>query len=164
MSCMSADSDSPTATSAPEADATATADPARDAWKAIIELVGWGSGRSPRFPKVASELDLSPKQLGTLWRLEPGSEGLPMRDIAESLYCDASYDTDMVDKLEERGLLERRADARDRRVKRIALTPEGEELRARGLRSLYEPPAALSALPAEDQRTLAELLARVLAG
>lgn len=141
---------------------TNTANPAEDAWKAILGLVGWGPGRAPRFPVVALELDLSPKQLGTLWRLEPGGEGLPMRDIAESLYCDASYVTDMVDKLEERGLIERRADDKDRRVKRIALTGEGEKLRARALAMLYEPPAALSALPASDQRKLAELLARVL--
>ena len=140
------------------------ADPGRDAWKAIIELVGWGSGRAPRFPKVAADLDLSPKQLGTLWRLEPGGEGLPMRDIAESMYCDASYVTDMVDKLEEQGLIERHADERDRRVKRIALTAEGEILRARALEMLYEPPAALRALPTGDQRKLAELLGRVLAG
>ena len=143
---------------------TAGTEPAQEAWKAIIELVGWGSGRAPRFPMVAGELDLSPKQLGTLWRLQPDGEGLPMRDIAESLYCDASYVTDMVDKLEERGLIERRADERDRRVKRIALTAEGARLRARGLELLYEPPAALSALPAADQRKLAELLGRVLAG
>jgi DNA-binding MarR family transcriptional regulator len=157
---VSADSSTETSGAAP----TATADPARDAWKAIIELVGWGSGRSPRFPMVAAELDLSPKQLGTLWRLQPGAEGLPMREIAESLYCDASYVTDMVDKLEQRGLIERRADERDRRVKRIALTPEGEKVRARGLELLYEPPAALSALPDDEQRKLAELLGRVLAG
>jgi DNA-binding MarR family transcriptional regulator len=87
-----------------------------------------------------------------------------MREIAESLYCDASYVTDMVDKLEQRGLIERRADERDRRVKRIALTPDGEKVRARGLELLYEPPAALSALPDDEQRKLAELLGRVLAG
>ena len=149
-------------TAAPAATAT-TADPGREAWKAIIELVGWGSGRAPRFPKVAADLDLSPKQLGTLWRLEPSGAGLPMRDIAESMYCDASYVTDMVDKLEDRGLIERRADERDRRVKRIALTADGERLRARALEMLYEPPEALSALPEADQRKLAELLGRVLA-
>ena len=53
------------------------------------------------------ELELAPKQLGLLWRLAPG-EALPMRAIGESLFCDASYVTDLVDRLEERGLIERR--------------------------------------------------------
>ena len=139
-------------------------DPAVAAWRSVLELVGWGDRRRvPRFPGVAMQLGLSPKQMGLLWRLEPGG-ALSMRAIGESLYCDASYVTDMVDKLEQRGLIERRADERDRRVKRIALTADGERLRARGLELLYEPPAALSALPDDEQRKLAELLARVLAG
>jgi D-arabinose 1-dehydrogenase-like Zn-dependent alcohol dehydrogenase len=73
-----------------------TADPATDAWKAILGLVGWGGNSAPRFPMVALELDLSPKQLGVLWRLDPDGPGSPMRAIAESLYCDASYVTDLV--------------------------------------------------------------------
>ena len=51
---------------------------------------------------------MAPKQLGLIWRLAPGSS-LSMREIGESLYCDASYVTDLVDRLEERGLIERRA-------------------------------------------------------
>ena len=136
-------------------------EPAVEAWKAIIALVGWGPGRAPRFPMVAMELDLSPKQLGMIWRLQPGSPGLPMGEIAASMYCDASYVTDMVDKLEQRGLIERRPDPDDRRVRLIALTEEGEALRKRGLEMLHTPPASIEALSDADQRTLAELLSRV---
>lgn len=139
------------------------ADPAVDAWKAVLELVGWGSDRAPRFPMVAMELDLSPKQLGVLWRLEPDGDGLPMREIATRLYCDASYVTDMVDRLEQRGLTERRADPADRRVKLIGLTPAGTKLREQALRMLYEPPAEFAALSAGEQATLAKLLAKVAA-
>jgi MarR family transcriptional regulator, organic hydroperoxide resistance regulator len=139
---------------------TAKADPAVDAWKTILELVGWGANRVPRFPIVAMELDLSPKQLGVLWRLEPDGDGLPMGAVAESLYCDASYVTEMVDRLEERSLIERRPDPRDRRVKLIALTPAGEKLRARALEMLYTPPAGFTALATDERATLARLLAK----
>ena len=135
-----------------------TADPATQAWKAIVELVGWGSKTAPRFPMIALALDLSPKQLGVLWRLEPGGTGTPMRSIAESLYCDASYVTDLVDRLEERGLIVRGADPGDRRVKLLQLTPEGEELRKEALDRLYAPPEGIKNLSAEEQRTLAGLL------
>ncbi|HKJ37064.1 MAG TPA: MarR family transcriptional regulator [Solirubrobacterales bacterium] len=140
---------------------TEKADPAVGAWKSILELVGWGSRVAPRFPLVAMELDLSPKQLGVLWRLEPGSEGLPMREIASSLYCDASYVTDMVDRLEERKLIERRPSAADRRVKLLGLTGAGEQLRERALEMLYTPPEGFDRLSATEQRTLAELLTKV---
>lgn len=141
------------------------ADPAVDAWRTILELVGWGSaGRPPRFPMVATELELSPKQLGVLWRLDPDGEGLPMREVAASLYCDASYVTDMVDRLEERGLIVRCPDPDDRRVKLLALTPEGDAIRARALRMLHTPPAGFDTLSADEQRTLATLLAKASAG
>lgn len=137
-------------------------DPAVDAWKAVLELVGWGGRRPPRFPTVAMELGLAPKQMGVLWRLEPGAE-LPMRALAESLYCDASYVTDLVDRLEERDLIERRSSSEDRRVKLIALTAEGEKLRERALKMLYEPPEELTGLEPAELDELARLLGKAVA-
>ena len=135
-----------------------TADPATDAWKAILGLVGWGGNSAPRFPMVALELDLSPKQLGVLWRLDPDGPGSPMRAIAQSLYCDASYVTDLVDRLEERGLIVRTPDPSDRRVKLLKLTKEGIDLRQTALDRLYAPPAGFERLTPEEQQTLARLL------
>jgi MarR family transcriptional regulator, organic hydroperoxide resistance regulator len=137
-------------------------DPGVLAWKAVLELVGWGGRRPPRFPAVAMELGLAPKQMGVIWRLEPGTE-LPMRAIGESLFCDASYVTDLVDRLEERGLIERRSSSTDRRVKLIALTPEGEELRERALKMLYEPPTEFEGLDSEELAQLAALLGKAVA-
>lgn len=107
------------------------------------------------------ELGLAPKQMGVLWKLEPGAE-LPMRAIGESLFCDASYVTDLVDRLEERGLIERRASREDRRVKLVALTPEGERCRERALELLYEPPSEFAALDAEELAKLSELLTKAV--
>jgi DNA-binding MarR family transcriptional regulator len=97
-----------------------------------------------------------------IWRLEPGTE-LPMRAIGESLFCDASYVTDLVDRLEERGLIERRSSSSDRRVKLIALTPEGEELRERAMTMLYEPPTEFAVLEPEELEQLAALLGKAVA-
>ena len=137
-------------------------DPAVAAWKSVLSLVGWGGPRPPRFPAVAMELGMAPKQLGLIWRLEPGSS-LSMREIGESLYCDASYVTDLVDRLEERGLIERRASPDDRRVTLIALTGEGERCRTKALELLYAPPEEFGALDDEELRALRDLLAKALA-
>ncbi len=126
-------------------------DPAVSAWKSLLELVGWGGRRPPRFPAVAMQLGMAPKQLGLIWRLEPGAT-LSMREIGESLYCDASYVTDLVDRLEERGLIERRPSPDDRRVTLIALTAEGESVRREALELLYEPPEEFGALDADELR------------
>ena len=45
---------------------------------------------------------------------------------------DASYVTTIADQLEERGLIERQPHPTDRRVKSLALTPEGLRLRSIG--------------------------------
>ena len=137
-------------------------DPAVSAWKSLLELVGWGGRRPPRFPSVAMKLGMAPKQLGLIWRLEPGAT-LSMREIGESLYCDASYVTDLVDRLEERGLIERRPSPDDRRVTLIALTAAGEDVRKQALDLLFEPPDEFAALDAEELRTLSRLLAKAVA-
>jgi DNA-binding MarR family transcriptional regulator len=137
-------------------------EPAVVAWKAVLELVGWGGRRPPRFPSVAMELGLAPKQMGVIWHLEPGAE-MPMRAIGESLFCDASYVTDLVDRLEERGLIERRSSSTDRRVKLIALTPEGEAMHRRAVELLFEPPAEFAALDEDELQRLSELLGKALA-
>ena len=53
-----------------------------------------------------------------------------MSSLAGMLFCDASNVTGIVDRLEARGLIERRPAAQDRRVKLLALTPAGEQVRA----------------------------------
>jgi DNA-binding MarR family transcriptional regulator len=66
-----------------------------------------------------------------------------MRAMADALNVDASMVTWLVDRLEERGLVERRSLPTDRRVKTLALTPLGVQTRARLSRAFYEPPPEL---------------------
>jgi MarR family transcriptional regulator, organic hydroperoxide resistance regulator len=86
-----------------------------------------------------------------------------MGEIAELLVCDASNVTALADRLESRGLVERRADSDDRRVKVLALTPAGARLRARALELMAEPPPAIAALSGVDQRALRDILRRAVA-
>lgn len=85
-----------------------------------------------------------------------------MRDLAEQMTCDASYITAIVDKLEERGLAERRPGATDRRVKEIALTPAGVALAAEVADVMTAAPAEFDRLTRAERATLAALLAKVV--
>lgn len=86
---------------------------------------------------------------------------LPMKNVAELMHCDASNLTGIVDRLEARGLLERRTLAADRRIKELVLTREGEELQQR-LDELSTSAPGLSELSAREQETLIALLRRSL--
>jgi MarR family transcriptional regulator, organic hydroperoxide resistance regulator len=136
-------------------------DPATEAWSLALRIVF--SEKPPRVPSVASEFDLSPMALKLLYTLEPGAAE-PMSALAETLFCDASNVTGIVDRLEARGLMERRDSPRDRRVKLIALTDDGAIMRERIRQRLHEPPAEIAALSGEDKRTLRDILRRAVAG
>jgi DNA-binding MarR family transcriptional regulator len=138
---------------------TVRADEAMEFWTAVTDL--WLAERPPRFPAVAAEFYLSPMGLRMLYEVRPGQER-PMRDIAATVGCDASNVTGITDRLEARGLIERRDAPGDRRVKLIALTPEGADLRGRVLERLYEPPEALMRLSREEQITLRDIMVRAL--
>ncbi|HEY7017501.1 MAG TPA: MarR family transcriptional regulator, partial [Gaiellaceae bacterium] len=88
---------------------------------------------------------------------------MPMSALAERLFCDASNVTGIVDRLESRGLVERRSAEGDRRVKALTITQAGIALREQALAVMSEPPEAIAALPAADQRALRDILARAVA-
>ena len=102
-------------------------EPAAEAWTLIWRLV---QANKPRMVRLAQDLELAPMQLHALRLIEPGAE-VPMRALAQSLFCDPSNVTGIVDRLESRGLIERRGSVEDRRVKILTLTPEGERIRAK---------------------------------
>ncbi|MGE3287664.1 MAG: MarR family winged helix-turn-helix transcriptional regulator [Pseudonocardia sp.] len=79
------------------------------------------------FVAAAAGADLGPAEAKVLKHVHAG-DPQPMRTVARSLGYDASNLTGVVDRLEDRGLLERRTDAQDRRVKTVALTSAGEHV------------------------------------
>ena len=108
-----------------------------------------------------AQLGLSPMQAYVLRLLEPGRP-VAMRHLARALSCDASNVTGIVDRLEARGLVERRSAPHDRRVRALAVTPVGANLRCRVVERLHEAPEPIRRLSPADQRLLRDLLARAV--
>jgi DNA-binding MarR family transcriptional regulator len=119
---------------------------ARDVWQ---QLVGYFFAHRESQLRAAQELGLTPGHMKTLFELD-GDEGRSMGDLAALLACDASNVTWLVDRLEERGLVERRTHPRDRRVKSVVLTPEGVKTKALLIERLSTPPDDLDALDRAD--------------
>jgi DNA-binding MarR family transcriptional regulator len=127
----------------------------------VVELIGTVVARyHDEYEDAAAEHALTGAQarLLSLLALEP----LPMRRLAQQLKCEPSNVTGIVDRLEARGLVERRPDPADRRVKLAAATTEGRGV-ARGLReSLHFAREPLAELSDEERLTLRDLLRRML--
>jgi DNA-binding MarR family transcriptional regulator len=85
---------------------------------------------------------------------------MPQREAALQLGYDPSNITALADVLEAKGLLERRLDPSDRRVKTLARTAEGERLVRELEESLSRPPESLSRLSPDEQEQLLHLLSK----
>ncbi len=132
--------------------------PSGEAWQLLVWLF---FTQRASLPPLAAELQLSPAQCHVLHLIEP-ERPLPMGQLAETLACDASNVTGLVDRLESRGLVRRRPSVEDRRVKVLVLTPTGSRLRAVLVERMTSPPAALERLSLREQRALARILARLV--
>jgi len=135
-------------------------DPAAEAWELLWQLM---QANKPRFLALAQDLGLAPMQLHALRLIEPGVE-VPMSSLAGKLFCDASNVTGIVDRLEARGLIERRPAEYDRRVKLLVLTEEGNRVRSIAETQMTQPPPEIAALPLEHQRALRDALRAALDG
>lgn len=105
--------------------------------------------RAKRHMYTASEpWGLTPVQGTLLMLLHPGV-AKTMNELANMMVCDASNITGLIDKLEAAGYIERTADQKDRRIKKIQLSKAGltcreailadlDKSEALGLQSLSE--------------------------
>jgi len=90
----------------------------------------------PVEPNPWLDVDVSMSQLKVLMTLawsEPNGDapGLRMSDLSRYLGVTPATVTVVVDRLEERGLVERQHDPHDRRLLRCVLTPQAEGLMTR---------------------------------
>jgi DNA-binding MarR family transcriptional regulator len=92
------------------------ADLGRETWSLLQRVV---FSQRPRWMAVIREHDLVPPHWIALQSLD---QPKPMGELAKLLACDSSNVTWITDRLEERGLVERRAAPHDRRVKLLVLT------------------------------------------
>jgi DNA-binding MarR family transcriptional regulator len=99
-------------------------------------------------------------EIKALLKLKPG-EAVPMGALAERWRSDASTVTWMADRLERKGLVERRAQPGDRRVRTLALTSAGEAELAAVHQQLYQPPRWWNQLGQGDVDQLSPLIDRL---
>ncbi len=114
-----------------------------------------------KFAERLERLDLSPPHAGLLGMLRR-SGGQSQQDVAESLGLHPSRMVALVDELESKALIERRANPDDRRVYALFLTPAGEKsLRDIGRVNGEHLQALCAALDASERQQLASLLSRI---
>lgn len=133
--------------------------PRREAWRKMRALTHLPVHMS-RLHKLYSEAGLTPG-VGKALAQMPSDHPVPMRELASVLHCDNSYVTSVVDVLEEKGLVERRAHPSDRRIKVLSLTEEGALLAKRARAELAEPPASFDALSETEAAQLRDLMRKL---
>jgi DNA-binding MarR family transcriptional regulator len=135
-------------------------DHGREAWMLLFQLF-----RSQRreMGELCSHFRLNPAQVHLLLNLQP-DRGVPMSELADCLAFDPSYVTGVVDRAEERGLVQRQPSPTDRRVKLIVLTPEGLKTRAEIQDRFEQPPPFIAALSDADKTALRDIFLRAAHG
>jgi DNA-binding MarR family transcriptional regulator len=111
------------------------------------------------------EIGLSLAKLAALKVLSDAGESLPLTQLADRLSCVKSNITQLVDRLEADGLVERQADPNDRRTRLATLTATGRKACRDGSRIQDGAEKhVLRKLTAAESRQLAELLAKITGG
>ncbi|MFD5598522.1 MarR family winged helix-turn-helix transcriptional regulator [Leucobacter sp. NPDC058333] len=127
----------------------------------LMRWIGWAQRKGAE--EWVRERDLSQEQsfvLGYLLR-QPGAI---QRDIAEVTRTSAASVSSLLQGLERRGLVERRADAGNARTKRVYATPEGIALISGFEEAMYALDDSLLASLSDDERaTLHALLRKITA-
>ena len=112
------------------------------------------------FERAAQPSGLSGAQACLLVQLGRGSR--TMGELAVDLACDASNVSQMVGRLEARGLVVRRPDPDDRRTRQVSITEAGVEV-AQDVDSRFSLPSEGVARLTEDEREqLSTLLTKTL--
>ena len=99
------------------------------------------SRSTPDFFRALSEADVTLTQVKLMHVLDKPDADRTLKDLAEEMSFSLAGASRSIDALHQRGLVERREDENDRRMKRVKITPEGREL----LRNLNEMRVAMLA-------------------
>ena len=127
----------------------------------VVDLIGSVVARyHEEYDRAAAAHSLTGAQARVLALLS--LEPLPMRHIARTLKCEPSNVTGIIDRLEARGLVERRPDPTDRRVKVAAATAIGARTARRLRDSLGFAREPLAELSRAERTTLRDLLHRMV--
>lgn len=124
-------------------------------------LAQLGAHAASQFAERLGVLKLTPADAGIL-RLLRVDAGPSQQELATRLQIHPSRLVAILDNLEKRGLVQRRAHAHDRRLYSIELTKNGDEILERiGKVARDHQDALLSALGKEERDALAALLLKI---
>lgn len=124
-------------------------------------LAQLGAYAASQFAERLGSLELTPPDAGIL-RLLRVAAGMSQQELAAKLQIHPSRLVAILDNLEKRGLVERRANPDDRRLYSLHLTKDGGELLQRiGRVAREHQDALLTALNKEERNELTTLLLRV---
>ena len=108
---------------------------------------------------IASSFALAPHDLLAMFKMEGG---LAMKELALRMGCDASFITTIADNLEKRGFVRREPSQRDRRVKNLVMTEEGEAAKERLMAQLAARMPWCYALSDEERSCFLTMLRKML--
>jgi len=128
---------------------------------AAFLLAQLGAHAASKFAERLTEIDLGPAHAGIL-RILAATPAITQQALANALRTLPSRLVALVDELEEKGLVERRANENDRRSHALHLTEKGRStFQSLGRIAREHQKHLLAALSEEEQATLAELLQKV---
>jgi DNA-binding MarR family transcriptional regulator len=137
-----------------------TADPRAGVASLVVRL-GFAALRGLR--AELEPLGLEPRQYAVLRRVGE-AEGRSQQALSDALSIGGSRVVALVDALEEKGLVERRANPADRRARALHLTAAGREtLAAAATRAAAHERRFTAALTSEERDALAALLRKLAA-
>ena len=110
-----------------------------------------------------SRFGMTPAQTHVLRFLRLNGGQMPQRELLENLKVKPSTVNGILDRMEEKGLVERSVSGTDARQRVVALTPAGLEREAEVKQSFLEAEALIArGLTEEETNTLRSLLERVI--
>ncbi|MDG3009156.1 winged helix DNA-binding protein [Rhodococcus sp. D2-41] len=112
-----------------------------------------------------ADLDLSFSQVRVLFALAECREAVPINEVAGRLNLSVATAGRAVDQLVSDGLVDRRGDSKDRRIKRISLSDEGKSLAGRHIEMQRDVLREFAeGLPVTDAERLLNALNPILEG
>ena len=107
-------------------------------YRALLQLLKAADAIWEASRKFFAQWDLSPSQFNVLNLLHLNPDGLSQTDLSRFLIVHRSNVTGLVDRLEKRGLVQRKVVEADRRAYRVVLSPAGQKLLSQILPRYYQ--------------------------
>ncbi|MEO8084061.1 MAG: MarR family transcriptional regulator [Ardenticatenales bacterium] len=130
---------------------------------ALMALIGAAHRVEAQLESALNAIGLSMAKFGVLEAMMRASEPLTLTELAGKLSCVRSNITQLIDRLEADGLVQRVADPSDRRIIRAVLTPLGTERATQGAAAFAQARGELAdRLPEGERASLLTALSRLV--